>query len=78
MKNINKKYITNINPKTWGSILAICLLMMSGCDKGFDDLNINKTAALAINPVFTLNNATVNASFPRYDFLLHRNEVRKG
>ena len=64
MKNINIKYTTNIYPKTWGSILAICLLMMSGCDKGFDDLNTNKIAALAINPVFTLNNATVNASFP--------------
>ncbi|WP_298356245.1 SusD/RagB family nutrient-binding outer membrane lipoprotein [Runella sp.] len=37
--------------------------LMTGCDNGFDDLNINKTAATAINPVFILNNATVNSSF---------------
>lgn len=35
----------------------------ASCDKGFDDLNINKTAATAINPVFILNNATANSSF---------------
>lgn len=62
MKNII--FHKNTKPQTWGSILTICLLMMSSCDKGFDDLNINKTAALSVNPVFTLNNATVNASFP--------------
>lgn len=61
MKNII--FHKNTNSLKWGSILAICLLM-SSCDKGFDDLNVNKTAALSINPVFTLNNATVNASFP--------------
>ncbi len=41
----------------------LCLLLTS-CDKGFDELNINKTAALIVNPVFTLNNATINSSFP--------------
>jgi hypothetical protein len=44
--------------------LAISLFLLSSCDKGFDDLNINKTAATTVNPVFTLNNATVNLSFP--------------
>jgi hypothetical protein len=63
--SLNKMtFLKNIYPKTWGSILAICLLVMSSCDKGFDDLNVNKTAALSVNPVFTLNNATVNSSFP--------------
>jgi Starch-binding associating with outer membrane len=45
------------------SILVVSCLILSSCDKGFDTLNINKTAATAINPVFTLNNATVNSSF---------------
>ena len=44
-------------------LLGIAGFLVS-CDKGFDDLNVNKTAALAINPIFTLNNATVNTSFP--------------
>jgi Starch-binding associating with outer membrane len=64
MKNEKITYIKNIYPKTWVSILTICLLIMCSCDKGFDDLNVNKTAALSVNPVFTLNNATVNSSFP--------------
>jgi Starch-binding associating with outer membrane len=42
----------------------ICLFAATSCDKGFDELNINKTAATSINPVFTLNNATVNLSYP--------------
>ena len=33
------------------------------CDKGFDELNTNRTAALGVNPVFILNNATVNSAF---------------
>jgi hypothetical protein len=56
---LNYKYFT----KT--SIFSVLLFfLVSSCDKGFDDLNVNKTAALAINPVFTLNNATINTSFP--------------
>lgn len=41
--------------------LLICL---SGCEKGFDQLNVNPTAATALNPVFTFNNAIINTSFP--------------
>jgi len=51
-----KKTIKNI-------LLLLPLWGLGGCDKGFDELNINKTAATAINPVFILNNATVNSSF---------------
>lgn len=36
---------------------------LTSCDQGFDELNINKTAATAINPVFILNNATVNSNY---------------
>jgi Starch-binding associating with outer membrane len=40
------------------------LLVTSSCDKGFDDLNVNPTAATGLNPVFTFNNAIINTSFP--------------
>jgi hypothetical protein len=33
------------------------------CDEGFDELNVNKTAATNVNPIFLLNNSIVNASF---------------
>lgn len=37
---------------------------LGACDAGFDEMNVNKTAAVAINPVFTLNNAIINTSPP--------------
>ncbi|WP_460474466.1 SusD/RagB family nutrient-binding outer membrane lipoprotein [Emticicia fontis] len=45
-------------------LISFFIVLVSSCDKGFDELNINKTAATAINPVFTFNNALINASFP--------------
>ncbi|AYQ32264.1 SusD/RagB family nutrient-binding outer membrane lipoprotein [Runella sp. SP2] len=42
---------------------AATVVGMVSCDQGFDELNINKTAALSVNPVFILNNATVNSAF---------------
>jgi hypothetical protein len=59
LMKLNYKYF----PKTLIFSSIFCLLV-SSCDKGFDDLNVNKTAALSVNPIFTLNNATVNSSFP--------------
>jgi hypothetical protein len=44
--------------------LVVLMGWMSSCDKGFDQLNINPTAATALNPVFTFNNAIINTSFP--------------
>jgi len=44
------------------SLALICFV--SSCDKGFDELNVNKTAATSVNPVFILNNAAINASVP--------------
>ena len=58
MKNIIKHFLLTFPLWGLGGIFFV------SCDKGFDDLNINKTAATAINPVFTLNNATINVSFP--------------
>jgi len=44
--------------------LLICLLFTVSCDKGLDDLNRNVTSPTAINPVFQLNTAVLNVSFP--------------
>lgn len=44
--------------------LIAFLICLSSCENGFDQLNVNPTAATALNPLFTLNNATVNTSFP--------------
>ncbi|MCP9757522.1 SusD/RagB family nutrient-binding outer membrane lipoprotein [Lacihabitans sp. CCS-44] len=54
----------NIFRKKWSFVFTLIAFSFASCDKGFDELNINKTAATALNPVFILNNATVNSSFP--------------
>ena len=41
---------------------AICLLV--SCDKGFDDLNINKVDPIALNPQFEMNNAIILTTYP--------------
>ncbi len=43
---------------------ACGLIGLNACDAGFDELNVNNTAAIAINPVFALNNAVINISPP--------------
>jgi Starch-binding associating with outer membrane len=58
------KIILNMKNIFKTTILSISLWGIVACDKGFDDLNVNKTAATAINPVFTFNNALINGSFP--------------
>ncbi|MEP7267266.1 MAG: SusD/RagB family nutrient-binding outer membrane lipoprotein [Saprospiraceae bacterium] len=44
-------------------IFLIFALVIVSCDDGFDELNINKNAATALNPIFILNNAVINASY---------------
>lgn len=44
-------------------IFILFSLILVSCDEGFDELNINKNAATAINPAFILNNAVINSSF---------------
>lgn len=34
----------------------------TSCDEGFDELNINKTASISLDPVLVLNNAIINSS----------------
>jgi hypothetical protein len=42
--------------------LALFLIMITSCEKGFDELNKSKTAATEIDPAFILNNAIINSS----------------
>jgi hypothetical protein len=44
--------------------LVALLICLSSCEKGFDQLNTNPTAATALNPLFTFNNAMVGTSIP--------------
>lgn len=44
-------------------VLVIALLFLHSCDKGFDELNTSKTAALEIDPVFILNRASLGAAY---------------
>lgn len=46
------------------SFLLTVVLFATSCDKGFDDLNTNKVNPTAIDPLYQLNNAVVNTSFP--------------
>ncbi|NBB18947.1 SusD/RagB family nutrient-binding outer membrane lipoprotein [Runella sp. CRIBMP] len=57
MKKILKKLAFSL--PLWAAVAT----GLGGCDQGFDELNINKTAATAINPAFILNNAVVNSSY---------------
>lgn len=45
-------------------LLPILLLFTYSCQKDLDELNVNLTSPTAIDPVFQLNNAVINLSFP--------------
>jgi hypothetical protein len=45
-------------------LLGVLMTFHTSCDEGFDELNTSKTGATAIDPVFQLNNALINTSFP--------------
>lgn len=46
------------------SFIFLLILLSTSCDKGLADLNRNTTNPTAIDPVFQLNSAVVNTSFP--------------
>ena len=46
------------------SLLLSAILLSTSCDKGLADLNRNTTNPTSIDPVFQLNSAIVNLSFP--------------
>jgi hypothetical protein len=58
-------------------ILLIFTLIAVSCDKGFDELNINKTAATTVNPAFILNNAVINTSFVSTIFIYEVSVVQQ-
>ena len=45
------------------SLMAVILLFTASCDKGFEDLNKNKTNPTSIDPALLLNNAVISSSF---------------
>ena len=45
-------------------VFALSLTFITSCDEGFDELNTNKTGAIALDPAFVLNGAIINSSFP--------------
>ena len=44
--------------------LFIALVLTTGCENGFDQLNTNPNSPTTLNPIFTFNNALVNTTFP--------------
>jgi hypothetical protein len=53
MKNITKL-----------SLLIFSFVFIMSCDNEFDEMNKSKTGATSIDPVFILNRAAINSSFP--------------
>ncbi|UBM57339.1 SusD/RagB family nutrient-binding outer membrane lipoprotein [Marinilongibacter aquaticus] len=45
------------------SLILTSFLLFSSCDKGFDEMNVNKTAVTSIDPAFILNQAIISSSF---------------
>jgi hypothetical protein len=46
------------------SLMVILSVFVVSCDKGLEDLNQNKTSPTSVDPIFLLNNAVINSSFP--------------
>ena len=46
------------------SLIALFAIGLVSCDKDFDEINTNTTAATAIDPAFQLNNAIINLASP--------------
>jgi hypothetical protein len=46
------------------SLLVVLVLFTASCDKGFEDLNKNKTSPTSIDPTLLLNNAVLSTSYP--------------
>ena len=47
--------------------LAVCLMLFSSCDSGFEELNVNPTQADQVDPNFKLTNIQVRISGERYE-----------
>ncbi len=49
---------------TYILILITTFCLLPGCDSGFDELNVNKTQPITLDPAFLLNNAVIQTSYP--------------
>ncbi len=47
----------------FGGMLAV-VSMLSGCDKGFDELNINRVDPTTLDPQFIMNRAITETTYP--------------
>jgi hypothetical protein len=52
-------------------LMVLLLGFSTSCDKNFDELNTNKVSAIAVDPAFQLNNATVNTSPSSFGILVY-------
>ncbi|MGI8638291.1 MAG: hypothetical protein ACR2KZ_23100, partial [Segetibacter sp.] len=52
----------NIKLYIIGMLAAVSLL--SSCDKGFDELNINKVDPTTLDPQFIMNRAIIETTYP--------------
>lgn len=43
--------------------LALCGLLLTGCEKGFDDLNTNKVDPVSLDPQFVMNKGIIDATY---------------
>jgi hypothetical protein len=46
------------------SLLVVLMVSSVSCDKGLEELNVNKTSPSSLDPALLLNNAIINTSFP--------------
>ncbi len=44
--------------------LLTTFFFLPSCDEGFDELNVNKTSPITLDPGFLMNNAIIQTSFP--------------
>lgn len=57
-------------------VISLALLILSACDKGFDELNTNPVRLTSIDPVFQLN-AAIISSAPGYNNLTYETTIVK-
>jgi Starch-binding associating with outer membrane len=46
------------------SLLMLAVLFSTSCEKGLEGLNVNRVSPTVVDPVFIMNNAVINTSYP--------------
>jgi hypothetical protein len=57
--------------------VAVLMIFAASCDKGLDELNRNTTSPTVIDPVFQLNTAVINTSFPTASIIYEEGIVQQ-